>query len=177
VSYGEVCKVVDVAHLRAAAEQDAAYMLAAYWDEDYYPVDPYAIAQACGIDAFVGDLPDDLSGMLRVDGGKVSMYVDTDDHPRRQRFTAAHELGHYFRCKEDGRLTEDAAFVERRGWAARNGSDPDEIYANAFGAALLMPRPVVELLRSRGLNAYDMARFFDVSASAMSFRITNLGLS
>lgn len=160
--------------IREEAESHAAIMLAAHWNEDLYPVDPFAIAKDAGIDAYQGDLPDDLSGMLLVRDGKVEMYVDTVDHPRRQRFSAAHELGHYFKRQLNGDLVEGAAFVDRRGWAASAGVDPEEIYANAFAAALLMPRAIVDELGARGLSAFEMARFFDVSSSAMSIRLQNL---
>jgi Zn-dependent peptidase ImmA (M78 family) len=152
--------------LRAEAERDARKLLANYWDEDLYPVDPFRIASDLGVTVFRGDLPEDLSGMLRVVNGDVELYVDTDDAPRRQRFTAAHELGHFWQRKERGELVEGAAFIDRRGWRATAGTDPDEIYANAFAAALLMPRAIVEHLHA----------FFDVSPASAEYRIQNLGL-
>lgn len=163
--------------LRAGAEHDAAKLLANYWNEDLYPVNPFQLALDLGINVYRGDLPDDLSGMLRVVDGEVELYVDTDDAPRRQRFTAAHELGHFWQRQSRGELVDGAAFVDRRGWKSALGEDPDEIYANAFAAALLMPRAVVEHLHSRGLRAWEIAQFFDVSATSAEYRIQNLGLA
>lgn len=165
---------VDVRALRAEAADHAAVVLSDNWDEQFYPVDPFEIARRLGITVYRGDLPEDVSGMLRAVDGKVSMYIDTDDHPRRQRFTAAHELGHFVRRRAAGHLDQGAVFVDRRGELAGLGTDPEEIYANEFAACLLMPAPIVSLLRRRGLDQWEMARFFDVSPASMGFRLTNL---
>lgn len=160
--------------IRQKAEFDASTMLAEHWDDAFYPVDPFEIADDACIDVHVGDLPGDVSGMLRVRDGRVEMFVDVVDHPRRQRFSAAHELGHFFKRRANGDLEEGTAFVDKRDWAAAAGTDPEEIYANAFAAALLMPKPIIEELQARGYSTVDMARFFEVSASAMSIRLQNL---
>jgi Zn-dependent peptidase ImmA (M78 family) len=63
------------------------------------------------------------------------------------------------------------------------GSDGEEVEANAFGAALLMPaRLVREEIKKHDLDLDDeddlsaLARKFNVSTSAISYRLVNLGL-
>ena len=158
------------------ARESADTVLRELWNEELYPVDPFEIASQLGIKVLYGDLPQDVSGMLRAHAGEVVMYIDTDDHPRRQRFTAAHELGHYFQRKSRD-ATADIAYIDRRSDLASKGSDPSEVWANEFAASLLMPAAVVRRLAWRGLDEWDMAKFFDVSPAAMTFRMRNLGLA
>jgi hypothetical protein len=53
---------------------------------------------------------------------------------------------------------------------------PQPIYANAFAAALLMPRSLVRALRKSGQSPAQLARFFRVSEQAMNYRLQNLGI-
>lgn len=150
--------------------------IAAHWDEDQYPVDPFAIARSMGVKVLRGDLPGDISGVIRLnDHSEIEMYVDTDESPRRQRFTAAHEVGHLVDRIARNAIAEP--FVDRRGALAAAGTDQQEIFANAFAAVLLMPTPMLRsLVRQHGFNSYDVARFFDVSPAAAELRMKNAGL-
>ncbi len=104
----------------------------------------------------------------------------------RQRFTVAHELGHW--ALHPGRLLifDRPMRVNRRDSVSAMATDREEIQANAFAAALLMPERLVrqsvsELPASEGRDpdraAARLAGLFDVSTLAMSFRIINLGLA
>jgi len=64
-----------------------------------------------------------------------------------------------------------------------SGEDYQEVQANQFAAALLMPEPLVrEALASNGIDLADemalftLAETFEVSAQAMTFRLVNLGI-
>jgi len=160
------------------AERDAEALLETVWSrgapEPPLPVDPIFIAQELGIAVYTATLSDGVSGMLVKRAGEdPQIYLQQSDHRNRQRFTCAHELGHYVACGGSDTLE----YVEHRALLASQGTDIDEIYANQFAAALLMPAAVV---RSRwperpqpALLAYD----FGVSADAMSFRAGNLKLT
>jgi Zn-dependent peptidase ImmA (M78 family) len=158
-----------------AARDASERVLLQYWDEDLYPIDPFTIATKMGVEIYSGDLPGDVSGMLRSTGTGVELYVDTDDSFRRQRFTVAHELGHLVNHRDRGDL-DAVSFVDKRSELSRRGTDLDEIYANEFAACLLMPQALVRSLHRQGLDDWELARFFDVSPSAMTFRLRNLGL-
>ena len=163
------------------AENDARQLLQSAWEPDpdpgsiLIPVNPFAIAQRLGLKAFTAGLSEGVSGVLvkRV-GEDPEIYVHASDSPNRQRFTCAHELGHYVKRSAAG--DEAWEYVERRDLLASQGTDPEEIYANRFAASLLMPRQAVEDRRKEGQNAAVLAGEFGVSADAMNYRLVNLGL-
>lgn len=163
----------ETSEIRARARLDAQQVLESSWDSAVVPVDPVRIARAFGVEVFHADLREDLSGLFspaREEHGP-EIYVDTDESPIRQRFTTAHELGHFI---EDGNgLQVD----RRRDDLARTGRDPNEIYANEFAAALLMPEYAVKRLLAGGMPAERMHEVFKVSRESMGYRLQNLGLS
>ena len=61
------------------------------------PVDVDSVAQSYGIEIRKDDVSDKLSGFLvrSTKGGNPIIGVNCKHHPNRQRFTIAHELGHY----------------------------------------------------------------------------------
>ncbi|WP_061232542.1 ImmA/IrrE family metallo-endopeptidase [Leptospira noguchii] len=85
----------------------------------------------------------------------------------RDRFTIAHELGHYFLHSDQG---ETPIQVER------NGSDRLEWEANWFAAAFLMPESEVKTSWEKYKNISVLSTYFQVSYSAMSVRLQNLSL-
>ncbi|OZG49209.1 toxin-antitoxin system toxin component [Bombiscardovia coagulans] len=94
----------------------------------------------------------------------------------RQRFTLAHEIGHYIRQYQEWPVDKITAEPEHRDRNSSLGFDPNEIWANGFAAALLMPAPIVRKYWAEGKTDADMAKKFEVSESSMTFRRTNLGL-
>lgn len=141
-------------------------------------------------------LPADVSGMLvplPASGGKSRwvIVVNANDPPVRQRFTIAHELGHllihkYATPHADGRYQ-----VRFRNEESATGGIREEIEANQFAAELLMPeREVRRLATKLRLDVVDssadkeavrklsgVAKRFQVSVQALSFRIANLGMT
>jgi Zn-dependent peptidase ImmA (M78 family) len=163
------------------AESDAREILSTVWATDsdgmpVLPVDPFAIAQRLGIKAYSAGLDDGVSGMLvKRPGEDPEIYVHASDSPNRQRFTCAHELGHYFKRSATG--DSEWEYVEHRDLLTSQGSNPEEIYANRFAASLLMPSEAVkEMYEERKLGPVALAYEFGVSADAMHYRLVNLGL-
>jgi Zn-dependent peptidase ImmA (M78 family) len=158
--------------LQAEAKRDADRILGSYWVHHLFPVDPARIARALGINVFETYLAEDVAGTLVKEAEKDPLILlNQADHPNRKRFTAAHEIGHFVK-------RADAAYeyVDRRDTLSSIGHVPDEIYANAFAANLLMPEDEVRRLDREGLGDAEMARRFGVSRDVMSFRRQNLGL-
>jgi Zn-dependent peptidase ImmA (M78 family) len=161
-----------------SAEHDAEELLKTNWAKADgtvpIPVDPIAIAGKLGLKVFTAALEPNVSGMLFMrPGSDPEIYLSQSDSYNRQRFTCAHELGHWAKRVAAGE--ESAHIVDLRGPLAATGSDPQEIYANQFAAALLMPKGEVLRLRQRGYGPIAVAERLKVSADAASFRITNLG--
>jgi Zn-dependent peptidase ImmA (M78 family) len=159
-------------------EADATEVLGTYWAKTGtvpVPVDPIAIARKLDIKVFTADLAQDVSGMLVMQAGRdTEIYLNRTDSYNRQRFTCAHELGHWAKHVAEG--VDNDRIVDLRDSLATTGKDPVERYANQFAAALLMPRDEVMRLVERGYGPVALADALRVSVDAASFRITNLGL-
>jgi Zn-dependent peptidase ImmA (M78 family) len=163
------------------AERDAAQLLDDVWYDDgdgrpLIPVDPIWIARLLGIDVYTAAMDEDFSGALeKVADEDPAIYLNRSDSPNRQRFTCAHEVGHYYARTVRGDISY--SFTDRRDKLARAGTDSDEVYANQFGAALIMPGSEVKRWhRKVGGDPVRLAARFRVSEDAMRFRLANLGL-
>lgn len=146
-----------------------------------FPIDPYAVAKSLGIQVeHRTGLPENVDGLLIKESpdSPVLAVINDNCHPNRQRFTLAHEIGHYtyIRDHEPEKLN-GLGLVESRDELSRRGTDRREIDANAFAANLLMPESVVRLWSYEGLNRAQMATRFGVSFEAMGNRLNTLGLS
>jgi len=124
----------------------------------------------------------DFSGfVLRKDGAGL-IGINSSESPRRQRFTIAHELGHFFLhpSKE--------AFVDYRQNGKKQIRTLKEREADLFAASLLMPR--LELNKDFTKIAKDalfdeeqvantisfLANRYEVSEEAMRIRLMTLGM-
>lgn len=157
-------------------ERDAEQVLASYWARGHsipIPVDPIEIARRQGIKVFTAGLEQDVSGMLikRV-GSDPEIYLNGQDSYKRQRFTCAHELGHFMLRTAESQ--DSWSFVDHRSPITSMGTDQAEVYANRFAAALLMPAAVIRSIVPA--SAVQLAEQFQVSPDAMTFRLDNLGL-
>lgn len=142
------------------------------------PVDVEAIAKELGLDYQRLLLDEKTDGLLVKDEPNTPFkaVVDSLAHPHRARFTLSHEIGHYIHKYQDFPDEKIAGKVERRDEMSSRGIDPEEIWANRFAAALLMPAGIVAKLWADGKRIEDMADMFNVSLAAMGHRIENLGL-
>lgn len=92
----------------------------------------------------------------------------------RDRFTIAHELGHYFLHYRLPRVQGKEVGPMR---AARYGGDLAEVEANWFAASFLMPAAkFTEQYQTTGGDLVAMAAQFGVSTSAAGVRAKSLGL-
>ncbi len=129
---------------------------------------------------------DQVSGTLVIKDGKKTIGVNSLESEKRQRFTIAHELGHYFLDHlQDAEVIMDTKRLYRN-FESALGSKSQEVQANAFAAALLMPRSQVikcfeeermkdDFIEDSEIIAH-LAKIFDVSEVSMSIRLNRLGL-
>ncbi len=165
-----------------SSPERAAFALLSRLGIDEPPVDVANVTKLLGISLQLADLGDDCSGMLvRAEGGAV-IGVHYAHPPNRQRFTIAHELGH-FELHEGGTYVDRSTTLRLRSSANNSGSVVEEREANQFAAALLMPAPW--LRRELKMHAVDLGDDeslralcdkFGVSNQAMMYRLMNLGL-
>lgn len=133
------------------------------------PVNVAACAEAVGLPIFSVELPDGISGMIkRTDGDKFECYVDKSEPSNRQRFTAAHELGHFVLHRDSiGETHQDNYRLRAEGM-----TNWQETQANQFAADLLMPRNLISDAMENGTRSVEaLARLFRVSEIAMSIRL------
>jgi Zn-dependent peptidase ImmA (M78 family) len=121
------------------------------------------------------------SGMLYRKGNTGIIAVNEGHHSNRQRFTIAHELGHFFLSEEDTDVFVDAAVIRYRNETSSLGTDYEEIEANNFAAELLMPEGFLENdLKEFGeeideWGVFELAQKYGVSEQAMTIRLMKLG--
>lgn len=150
------------------------------------PIDVKRIAKALGLQVVVEDLGTQVSGLLVNNGRNAYICVHRDHAEPRQRFTIAHEIGHFVLRHQfvggEHVHVDKGNFISQRGPRSSAGVDPMEIEANQFAASLLMPsRMVRQLAGQQGLPLWDsdvseLAKIFKVSEQAMTIRLSTLGL-
>lgn len=160
--------------VKEVAADEAKAVLQSHWNGSF-PVDVDSIARSLGIRVSRASLPEGTSGMiLKRPGLDAQIMVERSDAPLRQRFTTAHELGHFVeRTVVQSTPDDDFGFVDRRN---AKTSDLHEFFANEFAANLLMPRDEVQRCSNAQMSVIAMAARFGVSVIAMKFRLDRLGL-
>jgi Zn-dependent peptidase ImmA (M78 family) len=137
------------------------------------------ICNELNLNCFEADLDDGLSGLLLREEGTYSIYVNKNHAFSRQRFTIAHEIGHYVSYLMDSfskdELEKEGRFEDKAVTFRKNGTYSDaETEANMIAAELLMPAVKVAELLKQELSPEDMADLFYVSPSAMTIRLQTL---
>ena len=151
------------------------------------PVDVEAVAAELGLTLVRDNLGAGVSGLLVTTERSACVCVHQGDPATRQRFTIAHEIGHFVLRHQFVRgehvHVDRGNFISQRGPRAATGVDPKEIEANQFAACLLMPPDLLkhEVTTYGGSPLVDwhvseLASTFDVSEQAMTIRLSALGL-
>jgi Zn-dependent peptidase ImmA (M78 family) len=148
------------------------------------PVDVVKIIKGLGIEYLEAEkIDDDLSGFIKRVGkdGHPVIVVNAEHSEHRQRFTAAHELGHYILHTMNNLFLDTA---EEKVLFRKNNDTPiidlKEIQANNFAAELLMPKDL--LLKDIGEEiptsseaisqlSSRLAEKYNVSEQSMTIRL------
>ena len=147
------------------------------------PVPVDAIARAMGLDVRYSPTTDDVSGALIRNGKSAVIAVNSAQHENRQRFTIAHEIGHFILHKRAQRHFDEDFRIDYRNSVSSEATERDEIQANIFAAALLMPEKFLrrDILRMEADESDSdhviqlLALRYKVSSRAMELRLLNLG--
>jgi Zn-dependent peptidase ImmA (M78 family) len=154
------------------------------------PVDVEYVAKRIGAVIARHHFEGSESGFALRDDERRIIGVNTRTSRKRQRFTIAHEIGHLILHEGTPLIVDHSIRIDRRNEVSSIGTDSQEIEANAFGAALLMPHKfVVDHVKefvakanesrrdfSRDQLISELAGDFEVSTEAMGFRLINLGI-
>ncbi len=142
-----------------------------YWDQTPVPIEK--IISDLGVDFERQWLDDNISGFIeKKSDGKYRIVVNGSHAETRQRFTAAHELGHYIYHRE---LLGDGV-GDNRAYRAEGTDRPNpkirplhERQANNFAANVLMPRHSLQDTKEK--TTAELAMQFAVSPEAMRIRL------
>lgn len=152
------------------------------------PIPIKKIVRTLGIKLQAYNLGNEVSGALVIENGKARIGYNPSESKVRQRFTIAHELGHYILHGKDKKndLYVDNVKVMFRRQNATQAQLKQEREANVFAATILMPEHLVEkrldeMYREKPFLTDDnivkeMAAIFNVSSIAMAIRLSNLNL-
>lgn len=140
------------------------------------PVDLEELIGALGLRLiFDPHLPSSIAGKLMRDPHAPSGFrivVNASDNPRRQRFTMAHEVGHYILhrdlIRED--VVDDAMYRSAL-------SEGYERQADSFAGQVLLPAQKVREAYKTTKALGALAQMFDVSDPALRIRLSELGLA
>lgn len=161
-------------------EEESARLLAAR-PLGELPVNVRAIAKSLGIALEFANFDDEVSGVLVRTADATMIGVNWSHHPNRQRFTIAHEIGHYL-LHPGGTFVDKSTTARFRDRQAGSGSEVEEREANRFAATLLMPAEAIEKASAAfpfAIDDEDQLRDFSdrfgVSSQAMLIRLKELG--
>jgi Zn-dependent peptidase ImmA (M78 family) len=149
-----------------------------YWRE--VPVKVFDLATELGLGPIRdSNLEGSISGLIRRrSDGEFEIVVNAGHHPNRQRFTVAHEIGHFIFHRDRLRSgTSDTLAYRIDGQIYPNPQigPEQERQANNFAANLLIPSAHLRAAQAAGFNdPADLADRFGVSPAAMRIK---LGLS
>lgn len=125
----------------------------------------YREAAECGLLDVLGGVADGKDGFALVIRGKKLVFYDDACPIGRQRFTVAHELGHFV-------LGDVGAEPTVRNCEPSEDDDETEKLANMFAARLLSPACVLWGLRVR--SAEEIAKICGLSRAAAEWRFRRL---
>jgi len=151
------------------AEQQANEILNTF-GVDSPPVPLLDIVASYGLGISYADLSklnrgNEIAGFIDLEKSKI--VVNQEDSPNRQRFTIAHELGHYLLHQNYIKNGKKYNVLLRKPVKNQNNS-PEEQEANCFAATLLVPKKI--------LNKYPQlpnsisAKLFAVSEDVINYR-------
>lgn len=134
------------------------------------PLDVKKIAEAIQLEVIFFPFHNKLSGLLKKEAGVIG--VNQGHHPLRQRFTIAHELGHFLLGHGLGEEHQEEIVDD-----IFDKSRPVEREANLFASVLLMPSDwVKDHVKKNGMDVEKLSKTFGVSKQAATIRLLELKL-
>lgn len=145
------------------------------------PIDPIRIANSDGIKVFnvIFD-SDETEGMIARRNDQTKIYVNSQRHPVRKRFTIAHELGHFYlhMLGTDGEYVDTSdnfrtVFDPTEPWSEARRKEWE---ANQFASVLLIPEAPLRMYWTQTPDIEAICSVFQVSRPALLLRLDALGL-
>ncbi len=148
-----------------------------------YPINIEEIVRNEKINIIEHEFNDEASGILVISDENITIGIDKNSGNERKRFTIAHELGHYVLHNERSNMFVDKVFFRKKSDGYTSKEEKIEIEANYFAANILMPEKLIfQAISNLTCDLYEdetvskLAKDFNVSSSAMLYRLINLGV-
>ena len=140
------------------------------------PINIFGVLQDVGLRLEFRPESENISGWIEPLNGDGYLVVINERHSAtRQRFTAAHELGHYIYHRDLlGRGVGDTRAYRSAGTPLPNTAITiqHERQANTFAANVLMPYAQIARFKGQGVtDPRELAKLFLVSEEAMRIRL------
>lgn len=138
---------------------------------DCYKLDIIALIKSQNIElVYDEDMPSDVSGVLKKENDTWTIHVNKMHSQNRQRYTIAHEFGHYCLHKDYTNEFKDKTFFRKeKDWTSI------EYDANQFAAELLMSKECIKnALNNDIITIKELSEAFGVSMIAMRNRLLSL---
>jgi len=146
------------------------------------PVSVEKIAKRLNLKVTFEPFDGDLSGCIVRSKDGATIGVNSLHPENRRRFTIAHEIGHFLLHQGEEIIVDRNFRVNLRDAEASKAENPEEIEANYFAAALLMPEDMLHTdLKGEKLDIEDdeliqrLADRYKVSRQALTYRLVSLG--
>lgn len=146
------------------------------------PVPVERVAEKLDLQVKFEPFEGDLSGCIIRENDEAIIGINSLHHENRQRFTLAHEIGHFLLHTGEKIFVDHGFRVNLRDADSGKAKNPEEIEANFFAAELLMPENFLKVdLKDKKLDIEDdtlmqeLAQRYKVSPQALVHRLVNLG--
>lgn len=164
-------------------QAQAAELISIHTDGTF-PINVEKLASTLGLRVQYDTFEDNVSGFLLAKEGTGTIFINKSHHPNRQRFTVAHEIGHFkLHFESNERLFYDTKIsLYNRAKSPNNATDAtlphEEREANIFASHILMPDSLLKKVFLQRPNLVGdesdiafLAVLFQVSEIAMSIRL------
>jgi Zn-dependent peptidase ImmA (M78 family) len=141
------------------------------------PVDVHKILAHIGINLLPYPFPETISAILLKESNMLVVGVNNTHHPNRQRFSIAHEIGHYLLGHYKDIFVDMAAISEGQFDASDTEHNKvQEQEANHFAGELLMPTSMLrnDFIKLRNVEA--IAKLYKVSKDALWIKLLKVKL-
>lgn len=111
--------------------------------------------------------------IIKEEKEKAQIFIDIGENSERQRFTLAHEIGHYVERLLRG--DNEFSFTDNgRGRMPNGDYDLHEFFADEFAGELLMPEEDFFQQIKSGKSPQEVAEHFGVSVPAVLTRVRRI---
>lgn len=160
--------------IRSKLAREKATNILSMFKIEATPVDVEKIAKMLEFLIVPFDFPDTISAVTKIEGNRKIIGINKKHPSNRQRFSIAHELGHYLSGHEN--FSHEKKTVVEDGKKYLDPRYREEEEADEFAAELLMPSFMLKKDVLENISPSELARKYNVSEQAMIIQLVNLKL-